>query len=636
MVERPDIIAGPILRRVTENRVCVWLASSKPLNLKLSIHNTESECIGYSDNHPSQQLGKYLWLSLFEAWPTQDQVFPKDELLYYQLCNADTNEPIDLQAVSLDGHDSPSFFIPSQLTVMAHGSCRKPHGEALNDKGKELHIDALSLLSGQLDKNSKDLSLRPALLCLTGDQIYADDVAAPLINVLKEKALDLMGEEIGVPDIEEPSLLETNARMKKLKKVNSGLTSTHAHNHLISFGEYAAMYIYVFGNATNWTLNEGIDKNIKNNDKDHKERKDELERLHAFSKTLPNVRKALANIPTYMMFDDHEVSDDWNITRNWYDGVRNSPCGRRIVSNGLAAYWAFQGWGNAPEAFNREFIRSIDNHLKTPDDPLCAERFDLQMWKHHDWGFTVPSSPPVIALDCRTQRDFDSNNSPARLMDRYALDWLRVAWVQLKSRKVKGAPIIISGSPVMGFDPIEKAQWVAKLGGVKATDLDLESWIANKQGLSYFMDTLLLRMEVQQATFISGDVHYSFVNRAKYESAGKRLNIIQLTSSALHNSPNTGRYLDWLAQIDSRTERHKGIRPTGNVPWYKFWLPYFMSDDTKYPIWKTSITGIRAERKDRLVTNRPNIALVYFNNGKLIKQQLISGKDGDYCLDFKL
>ncbi len=635
MVKLPDVIAGPILRRVTENRVCVWLASSKKLNLKLSVHSKQSTCIGNSGKGTSQQLGKHLWVSLFEAWPAQGTPFPKDELLYYQLEDTDTNQPIDLQAVSLDGHASPSFFIPTKLNVIAHGSCRKPHGKALSDKGKELHIDALSLLSGQLDKNSTDFSQRPALLCLTGDQIYADDVAAPLMNLLKEKAIDLMGGEIGVPEIEEPSLIEPNARMKKLKKVNSGLTSTHAHNHLISFGEYAAMYLYVFGNGSNWELKED-NSNDGENDKDKNKRQDELERLQAFSNTLPNVRKALANIPTYMMFDDHEISDDWNITRNWYDGVRNSPCGRRIVSNGLATYWAFQGWGNAPEAFNREFIRSIDHHLKSPKDPLRAERFDLQMWKHRGWGFTVPSSPPVIAMDCRTQRDFDANNSPARLMDRYALDWLRIAWVQLKSRKVKGAPIIISGSPVMGFDPIEKAQWVAKFGGVKATDLDLESWIANKQGLSYFMDTLLLRMSIKQAIFISGDVHYSFVNRAKYESAGKRLNVIQLTSSALHNSPNTGRYLDWLAQIDSHTERHKGIRPTGNVPWYKFWLPYFRSDDKKYPIWKTTITGIQAEGKDRLVTNRPNIALVYFNNGKPTKQRLISGKSGDYCLDFKL
>jgi hypothetical protein len=380
--------------------------------------------------------------------------------------------------------------------------------------------------------------------------------------------------------------------MSQLNALNSGLTSTHGDNHLIGFGEYAAMYLYIFGNLTNWTIGEGGDA--------------ESLRLRAFGKTLPDVRKALANIPTYMMFDDHEVSDDWNITRSWYDGVRNSPCGRRIVSNALAAYWAFQGWGNSPYAYGREFIRTIDSHLTNPEDTIYAERFDLHMWKHRGWGFTVPSSPPILFLDCRTQRDFDSNDSPARLMDRYALDWLRIEWVKLQSRRVKGAPIIVSGTPVMGFDPIEKAQWLAKTIGVKASTLDLESWIANKQGFSYFMDTLLLRMDIQQVTFLSGDVHYSFVNCAKYESAGKCIKAIQLTSSALRNSPSKGKYLDWLAQLGDHTEKHKGVRPTGDVPWYKAWLKFFVSDDKKYPIWKTTITGVRAAGKDTLVTNLPN------------------------------
>jgi len=60
------------------------------------------------------------------------------------------------------------------------------------------------------------------------------------------------------------------------------------------------------------------------------------------------VRRALANVPTYMIFDDHDVTDDWNLTARWRDRVRASPAGRRIVANALAAYWAFQGWGNDP------------------------------------------------------------------------------------------------------------------------------------------------------------------------------------------------------------------------------------------------------------------------------------------------
>ena len=61
-------------------------------------------------------------------------------------------------------------------------------------------------------------------------------------------------------------------------------------------------------------------------------------------KTLPKVRRALANIPTYMIFDDHDVTDDWNMTLKFCNAVYNSDLGRRVVQNALVAY-ALCLWG---------------------------------------------------------------------------------------------------------------------------------------------------------------------------------------------------------------------------------------------------------------------------------------------------
>ena len=70
--------------------------------------------------------------------------------------------------------------------------------------------------------------------------------------------------------------------------------------------------------------------------------------LTTFYDSLPRVRRALANVPTYMIFDDHDVTDDWNISRSWRDQVYTSLLGRRIVTGALAAYALFQDWGNDP------------------------------------------------------------------------------------------------------------------------------------------------------------------------------------------------------------------------------------------------------------------------------------------------
>ncbi len=60
--------------------------------------------------------------------------------------------------------------------------------------------------------------------------------------------------------------------------------------------------------------------------------------LKSFWQSLHQVRRAIANIATYTIFDDHDVSDDWNLNQSWCLGVFGSTLGRRVVSNALLAY----------------------------------------------------------------------------------------------------------------------------------------------------------------------------------------------------------------------------------------------------------------------------------------------------------
>src|SRR5262249_25504317 len=58
-----------------------------------------------------------------------------------------------------------------------------------------------------------------------------------------------------------------------------------------------------------------------------------------------------ANVPTAMILDDHDVTDDFNMLPEFCTGVYGSDLGMRIIQNGLAAYAVCQHWGNAPEQF---------------------------------------------------------------------------------------------------------------------------------------------------------------------------------------------------------------------------------------------------------------------------------------------
>lgn len=77
------------------------------------------------------------------------------------------------------------------------------------------------------------------------------------------------------------------------------------------------------------------------------------DKLKILNQTLPKVRRAFANISTFMIFDDHEITDDWNLNPSWRDRVFTSPLGKAIVRNGMMAYALFQDWGNRPDSYNR-------------------------------------------------------------------------------------------------------------------------------------------------------------------------------------------------------------------------------------------------------------------------------------------
>ncbi len=80
--------------------------------------------------------------------------------------------------------------------------------------------------------------------------------------------------------------------------------------------------------------------------------KKEFATLDTYRKSLREVRRVLANVPSYMMFDDHDVTDDWNMVRDWCERIYANRLARRIVQNALLAYAVFQAWGNTPERFD--------------------------------------------------------------------------------------------------------------------------------------------------------------------------------------------------------------------------------------------------------------------------------------------
>src|SRR3954454_24383207 len=96
--------------------------------------------------------------------------------------------------------------------------------------------------------------------------------------------------------------------------------------------------------------------------------------LYLESWTDPDVRWLLSTLPTSMIFDDHDVRDDWNTSHEWREEMQRTDWWQERIIGGLSSYWVYQHLGNlspAELADNELFqqIRQCDGDA----EPLIRE-----------------------------------------------------------------------------------------------------------------------------------------------------------------------------------------------------------------------------------------------------------------------
>lgn len=575
------LYAGPILRRTEPDRVCIWIATSDSLTVRGEVFNAESmrqflnsdgrnpflpPILGSSDDTRTISLGKNLHIGLIQIRPKRDPkhpekqpVFPSAILLGYDLVfmsDKDERSARRLRdVVEIDGPSAityppylfPTFFLTTVTSEgregdsnekaagllpkvrsanLLHGSCRRLHAPG---------PDALATADTILAKNVSNSFARPSALILTGDQIYADDVADALIDHIIDFGKDLMGWDEKVPVIL-PNGTSGKIKTSTLRygirgKILAGVfTSDMRANHLVAFAEFAATYLLAW-NKENWP--EKLPTQSRGN-YPKPVSKQELFQLEQIRFTLSAVRRVFANIPTYMIFDDHEVTDDWNLTREWVQKARANPFGRRILANALAAYWVFQGFGNNPDAFTASFIQSLLDSFENEERPGDWETVLLDF---HSWAFVSPTNPPVLFLDARTQRGYETASGPPRLLGTEATKWLLQ---QAKNVLANYETLlIVAPTPVFGVGINE---WVQEylLVPAQGSVWDPESWHINIRGYYDFLRAIHT-LSPRACIILSGDVHYAFGIEASFGDGPEgrdATRIIQFCSSALKNMPS--------------------------------------------------------------------------------------------------
>ncbi|MEU6999327.1 alkaline phosphatase D family protein [Nonomuraea sp. NPDC046570] len=262
---------------------------------------------------------------------------------------------------------------------------------------------------------------------------------------------------------------------------------------------------------------------------------EEYAELYRLAWTDPEIRWLLSTVPTAMIFDDHDLRDDWNTSHDWREKMRKVGWWRRRVVAGLGAYWIYQHLGNlspaerAEDPVFRELVKGgggevLDAFAAKADDEPSSNRWSYA----RDLGHSR-----LIMVDTRCARQLTPG-------DRRMLDPGEWQWLEDQVSSAPGRMIIGSSIPFLLPEGVHLVQnwnealcdgkWgklVAKLSEAFRQAFDLEHWGAFRR--SFESLSRLLVASGKPVLILSGDVHYSYVAKA---GAGR---IQQIVCSPIRN-----------------------------------------------------------------------------------------------------
>lgn len=156
---------------------------------------------------------------------------------------------------------------------------------------------------------------------------------------------------------------------------------------------------------------------------------EEYTHLYWDSWTDPAVRWLLSTVPTAMIFDDHDVNDDWNTSEAWVRQMRNTGWWEDRIVGAFMSYWIYQHLGNlSPEELDKDGLFEQVQRAQDPARALreFAYKADREVGSSR-WSFYRDfGRVRLIVMDSRAGRVLEEKN-------RSMLDASEWAWIQEKS-----------------------------------------------------------------------------------------------------------------------------------------------------------------------------------------------------------
>jgi hypothetical protein len=281
---------------------------------------------------------------------------------------------------------------------------------------------------------------------------------------------------------------------------------------------------------------------------------DEYAYLYHLAWTDPANRWLLATLPSAMIFDDHDIRDDWNTSAAWREQMSATTWWQERIVAGLSSYWVYQHLGNLSPAERAvdEIWKQVIAQREAGDNGDLGEVLD-------EFAARVDRSPDSYrwsySRDLATSRLVVIDSRAARVLsadDRQMIDPKARAWFDEQLCGDVDHLIVGTSLPYLlpsGLHDLEAWNEAVAAGawgrrpigfGERVRQaVDLEHWAAFQESFDAVAAMICEVADGRRGgapatvTFLSGDVHNSYVAEVARPRGSSR--ILQAVCSPIRN-----------------------------------------------------------------------------------------------------
>jgi PhoD-like phosphatase len=265
----------------------------------------------------------------------------------------------------------------------------------------------------------------------------------------------------------------------------------------------------------------------------------------------PSVRWLLSVVPTAMIFDDHDVHDDWNTSASWRRDYQAKPWWPGRIRAAYMSYWIYQHLGNLSPADLAK--NELWQQMQEPGDHAdVLGEFAVQADQRApdiQWSYRRTfGGVRIVVIDSRSGRVLEEGRR--RMVGEAEWQWVTESVTGDWNHVVLATSLpLLLPYGIHGLEGWNEAvcggAWgrrLARTGERIRRGLDLEHWAAFGASFGEFAELLTGLATGRHGrppasvTVLGGDIHHSYLAAVDFPAGtNPRSSVYQAVCSPIHN-----------------------------------------------------------------------------------------------------